>query len=44
MREMVVGLRETWDRNMGEVGLDRDGGGDEWEGWCRVGEVSDGGK
>ena len=20
-----------------EVGLDRDVGGDEWEGWCRVG-------
>ena len=37
MREMVVGLRERWDRKVGEVGMDRDAGDGEWDGWCRVG-------
>ena len=34
---MVLGLRERWDRKVVEVKMDRDAGGDEWDGWCRVG-------
>ena len=37
MREIVVGLRERWDRKVGEVGMERDARGGEWDGWCRVG-------
>ena len=36
MRELVVSLRERWDRKVGEAWLDSDAGGGEWEGWCRV--------
>ena len=36
-REMVVDLRERWDRKVGEVKMDRDPGGDVCEGWGRVG-------
>ena len=34
---MVVGLRERYQRKVGEVGLDRDVRGGEWDRWCRVG-------
>ena len=37
MREILVGLRERLERKVREVGLDRDAGGGEWDGWCRVG-------
>ena len=39
MREMVVGLRarEMLERKVRKVGLDRDAGGGEWDGCCRVG-------
>ena len=33
----MVDLRERWDRKVGEVKMDRDAGGAEWDGWCRVG-------
>ena len=29
----MVGLRDRWER---KVGLNRDAGGGEWDGWCRV--------
>ena len=29
--------RERWERKVREVGLDRDAGGDEWDGRCRIG-------
>ena len=34
----MVGLRERWVMKVAEVGLDREVGNDDWEGWCRVGD------
>ena len=27
-----------WDRKVGEVTMERDAGGSQWDGWCRVGD------
>ena len=32
-------MRERWDRKVGEVGLDRDARGGEWDGWVGDGLI-----